>query len=53
MTESYYKVWQVLQSAGGITRYNRKLLQSVTVITNCDKKLLQSVTDNLRAKTET
>ena len=47
------QVWQVLQSAGGITRYNRKLLQSVTVITKCDKKLLQSVTDNLRAKTET
>ena len=53
VTESYYKVWQVLQSAGGITRYNRKLLQSVTVITKCDKKLLQSVTDNLRAKAET
>ena len=37
MTDSYYKLRQVLKSASGITKYDRLLLQSVlqsaTVIT--------------------
>ena len=36
MTEVYYKMRQVLQSALGITRCDRLLLQSASVITKCD-----------------
>ena len=36
MTEVYYKMRQVLQSALGITRCDRLLLQSASVITKWD-----------------
>ena len=36
VTEVYYKVCQVLQSASGITKCDRLLLQSVSGITKCD-----------------
>ena len=36
MTEDYYKVRQVLQSASGITKCDRLLLQSASGITKCD-----------------
>ena len=36
VTEDYYKVRQVLQSASGITKCDRLLLQSASGITKCD-----------------
>ena len=42
VTEVYYKVCQVLQSALGITKCDRLLLQSVSDITKCERLLLQS-----------
>ena len=36
VTEVYYKVCQVLQSASGITKCDRLLLQSASGITKCD-----------------
>ena len=42
VTEVYYKVHQVLQSASGITMCGRLLLQSASGITKCDRLLLQS-----------
>ena len=36
VTEVYYKVRQVLQSASGITKCDRLLLQSASGITKCD-----------------
>ena len=42
VTEVYYKVRQVLQSAFGITKCDKLLLQSASVITKCDRLLLQS-----------
>ena len=42
MTEVYYKVRQVLQSATGITKCDRLLLQSASGITKCDRLSLQS-----------
>ena len=42
VTEVYYKVGQVLQSASGSTKCDRLLLQSVSGITKCDGLLLQS-----------
>ena len=43
MTESYYKVRQALQSAKGITYFDRKFLKNMPDIEKCDKKLLRSV----------
>ena len=43
VTEVYYKVRQVLQSALGITKCDRLLLQSASGIIKCDRLLLQSV----------
>ena len=42
VTEVYYKVLQVLQSASGITKCDRLLLKSTSGITECDRLLLQS-----------
>ena len=42
VTEVYYKLRQVLQSASGITKCDRLLLQSASGITKCDRLLLQS-----------
>ena len=42
--DTYYEVWQILQTAADITICDTKLLQSVIGIKKCDKKLLQSVT---------
>ena len=42
VTEVYYKVRQVLQTASGITKCNRLLLQSASGITKCDRLSLQS-----------
>ena len=36
VTEVYYKVSQVLQSASGITKCDRLLLQSASGTTKCD-----------------
>ena len=41
MTEVYYKVRQVLQSASGITKCDILLLQSTSGITKYDRLLLQ------------
>ena len=43
VTEVYYKVHQVLQSASGIAMCGRLLLQSASGITKCDRLLLQCV----------
>ena len=42
VTEVYYKVGQVLQSASGITKCDRLVLQSASGITKCDRLVLQS-----------
>ena len=42
VTESYYKVWQVLQGVTGINKFDTKVLQSMTVITKRDDTPLQN-----------
>ena len=42
VTEVYYKVRQVLQSASGITKCDGLLLKSASGITKCDRLLLES-----------
>ena len=42
MTEVYYQVCQVLQSASAVTKCDRLLLQIASGIIKCDRLLLQS-----------
>ena len=36
VANDYYKVWQLLQSVTGITKYDKTLLQNVSRITKCE-----------------